>query len=117
LRRVQSIRYFDGIVGDDDTLLGHPSVHAISGILNVSAEGLPTCRTIFATTTCMIHPSDTDTITNFQTLNIVGDLRYDPDPFMTEHTSLDISEVTRGDVKVRVTHATVLDIDERFSRL
>jgi hypothetical protein len=36
---------------------------------------------------------------------------------MTEHTSLDISEVTGRDVKVRVTHATVLDINERFPGL
>lgn len=61
--------------------------------------------------------SYTDAISNFQTRNIVCDLRYDPNPFMTEHTSLDITEVTRGDVKVCVTHATILDIDERFACL
>ena len=109
LRRIQTFRDFDRVIGTHDTVGRHAAVGSIASVQYRAAQGFAAGIAVFARTAALEQPCDADTVADFQIFHTVGNFFNQTDAFVSQHATRFVAVIACRNMQVGVAHAAILD--------
>ena len=107
-RRIKTIRHFDRVIGNDDTLFGHPAINGVARIFYRTAQRFVTAVTIFTVTAAFEEPCDAGAIARLERVHARADLLHHAHAFMAQNDAGFIAEIAVLNVQVGMADAAAL---------